>query len=179
WLRWMCRRSCRFRPRAARASSRLCGSGWGWRLALRSPSSSSTWTRRCVSGDSLNGWGCWCWPKCRIRRDRDSLGRSGQTNIATESLAEGTMQLQEYLRILWRRGWIMIALAVLTAAAAFGFSLIVKQRAPLYKSTIDILVQPARSDFGQAQAAKQLLGTYQRWLNSSYRAADVIENLQL
>ncbi len=89
------------------------------------------------------------------------------------------MQFQEVLRILWRGGWIMIVRAVLTAAAAFGFSLIVKQRAPLYKSTIDILVQPARSDFGQAQAAKQLLGTYQRWLNSSYRAADVIENLQL
>jgi capsular polysaccharide biosynthesis protein len=89
------------------------------------------------------------------------------------------MQLQTYLKILWRRGWIMILLAVLTAAAAFGFSLIIRERAPLYKSTIKILVQPAQTDFGQAQAAKQLLGPYEAWLNSTYRAADVIDILQL
>jgi capsular polysaccharide biosynthesis protein len=89
------------------------------------------------------------------------------------------MQLQTYLKILWRRGWIMILLAVLTAAAAFGFSLIIRERAPLYKSTVKILVQPAQTDFGQAQAAKQLLGPYEAWLNSTYRAADVIDTLQL
>lgn len=89
------------------------------------------------------------------------------------------MQLQQYMRILWRRGWIMLLLAVLTAAAAFGFSQIIKERAPLYKSTVTILVKPARTDFGQAQAAKALLGQYQSWLESSYRAQDVIETLQL
>lgn len=89
------------------------------------------------------------------------------------------MQLQQYMRILWRRGWIMLLLAVLTAAAAFGFSRIIEERAPLYKSTVTILVKPARTDFGQAQAAKALLGQYQSWLESSYRAQDVIESLQL
>lgn len=89
------------------------------------------------------------------------------------------MQLQTYLRILWRRGWIMVAMAVVTAAAAFGFSLIIRERAPIYQSTARILVQPARTDLGQAQAAKQLLGPYEVWLNSTYRAAEVIDNLQL
>lgn len=89
------------------------------------------------------------------------------------------MQLQEYLRILWQRGWIMILLAVLTAAAAFGFSLIVEERAPLYKSTVNILVKPATTDWGQAQAAKALLGQYEAWIYSSYRAQDVINNLNL
>lgn len=89
------------------------------------------------------------------------------------------MQLQAYVRILLRRGWIMLLLAAITAVAAFGFSLIVKQRAPLYKSTIEIQVRPARTDFGQAQAAKQLLGSYEAWLYSSYRARDVIDRLQL
>lgn len=89
------------------------------------------------------------------------------------------MQLQNYLRILWRRGWIMVVLAVVTAAAAFGFSLIIRERAPIYQSTARILVQPARTDLGQAQAAKQLLGPYEVWLNSTYRAQDVIDNLQL
>nr|MBN1230194.1 hypothetical protein [Anaerolineae bacterium] len=89
------------------------------------------------------------------------------------------MQLQQYLKIIWRRGWIMVVLSVITAVAAYGFSLIVKERAPLYQSTVKILVQPARSDFGQAQAAKQLLGPYEAWLNSTYRAADVIDTLKL
>lgn len=89
------------------------------------------------------------------------------------------MQLQAYMRILLRRGWIMVLLAVITAVAAFGFSLIIKERAPLYKSTVKILVQPARSDFGQAQAAKQLLGPYEAWLYSTYRAQEVIELQQL
>jgi len=89
------------------------------------------------------------------------------------------MQLQNYFRILWRRGWIMVTLAILTAVAAFVSSLIIKQRAPLYKSTVEILVQPARSDFGLAQAAKQLLGPYEAWLDSSYRAGEVIEVLDL
>mgnify|MGYP000697206450 CR=1 FL=1 len=89
------------------------------------------------------------------------------------------MQLQTYARILWRRGWIMLALAVIAAVAAFAFSAIKEERDPVYKSTILILVQPARTDFGQAQAAKTLLRSYVAWMDSNYRAADVIDVLQL
>jgi capsular polysaccharide biosynthesis protein len=89
------------------------------------------------------------------------------------------MQLQTYMRILWRRGWIMLALAVITAVAAFAFSAIMEERAPVYKSTIRILVQPKRTDFGQAQAAKTLLRSYVTWMDSNYRAAEVIDLLQL
>ncbi len=87
--------------------------------------------------------------------------------------------MQTYARILWRRGWIMLLLAVIMAAAAFGFSTIMEKRAPVYKSTIKILVQPARTDFGQAQAAKTLLRSYVAWMDSNYRAAEVIDRLQL
>lgn len=89
------------------------------------------------------------------------------------------MQLQTYFRILRRRGWIMLLLAVITAVAAFGFSTIMEERAPIYKSTLKILVQPSRTDFGQAQAAKILLRSYVAWMDSNYRAADVIDLLQL
>src|SRR5262245_40347565 len=89
------------------------------------------------------------------------------------------MQLQAYWRIIRRRGWIIALTAVLVAVAALAFSLIVKARAPVYKSTIKILVQPSRTDFGQAQAAKTLLDSYVAWMDSNYRAADVIEALQL
>lgn len=73
----------------------------------------------------------------------------------------------------------MLLLAIIAAAAAFGFSRIMLARAPVYKSTIKILVQPLRTDFGQAQAAKILLDSYVAWMDSDYRAADVIDALQL
>ncbi len=86
------------------------------------------------------------------------------------------MELRDYFRILRQRGWLILVLMVLTAAAAFGFS---KIQTPVYESTLRLLVKPGRTDFGQAQAAKELLSSYQQWLYSSYRAQDVIDVLQL
>ena len=86
------------------------------------------------------------------------------------------MELSDYLRILRQRGWIIVAMALLTAAAAFGFS---RMQTEVFKSNLTLLVRPARTDFGQSQAAKELLGNYELWLNSSYRAQQVINQLQL
>ena len=86
------------------------------------------------------------------------------------------MALGDYFRILRQRGWIIILLAVLTAGAAYGFSRI---QTTVYESSLKLLVRPARSDFGQSQAARELLGNYEQWLHSSYRAQDVIDDLQL
>ena len=86
------------------------------------------------------------------------------------------MKINDYTRILRQRGWLIILLALLTAVAAFGFS---KIQTPVYESNLRILVQPARTDFGQAQAAQQLLRGYVQWINSSYRAASVIDELKL
>lgn len=86
------------------------------------------------------------------------------------------MELSDYLRILHQRGWIILLLAVLTAVAAFGFS---QTQPELHESTLKLLVRPARTDFGQSQAARELLGNYEQWLRSSYRADAVIEILQL
>ena len=86
------------------------------------------------------------------------------------------MEIGDYLRILRQRGWLIILMSVLTAAAAFGYS---KIQPTVYESSLRLLVQPARTDFGQAQAAKQLLRGYVQWINSSYRANDVINELQL
>jgi capsular polysaccharide biosynthesis protein len=86
------------------------------------------------------------------------------------------MALGDYFRILRQRGWIIILLAVLTAGAAYGFSRI---QPVVYESSLKLLVRPARTDFGQSQAARELLGNYEQWLRSSYRAQDVINKLQL
>lgn len=89
------------------------------------------------------------------------------------------MQLQDYWVILRRRGWIMFLLATLVAISAYVFSQIMEERAPVYKSTVKILVQPARTDFGLVQSAKILLDSYVSWLNSNYRAQEVIDTLHL
>lgn len=86
------------------------------------------------------------------------------------------MELSDYFRIIRQRGWLIVVLMGLTAAAAFGFS---KMQTPVYQSNLRLLVQPSRTDFGQAQAAKTLLTSYEQWLYSSYRAQAVINNLQL
>ena len=86
------------------------------------------------------------------------------------------MTINEYLRILWRRGWILALVAVLAAASAFVFS---KLQTPIYKSTIYVLVQPARTDFGLTQSAKILLRSYVAWMDTDNRAKDVIDALQL
>src|SRR3990172_8610272 len=86
------------------------------------------------------------------------------------------MPLTDYVRILWRRGWILALMAVLTAVAAFVFS---QLQTPVYQSTIRVLVQPARTDFGLTQSAKILLRSYVAWMDTECVAADVIDALQL
>jgi len=86
------------------------------------------------------------------------------------------VELRDYVRILRQRGWVIVVMAVLTAVAAFGFS---KMQTELYESNLKMLVLPSRTDFGQAQAAKELLRSYEQWLYSRYRAQAVINELQL
>ena len=60
------------------------------------------------------------------------------------------MELGDYLRILRRKGWIILLVAALTALAAFGFS---KMQTNVYKSTLNLLVRPSRRVFEAADAA--------------------------
>lgn len=85
------------------------------------------------------------------------------------------MELGDYIRILKRRGWLIILLAVLTAGAAYGFS---KAQTTVWQATSRLLIT-ARPDFGQTQAARELRRDFAVWLNSSLRAANVIDTLQL
>lgn len=85
------------------------------------------------------------------------------------------MELNDYIRILKRRWWIILLTTVLTAGAAFAFS---KMQEPTYKSSVRLLIT-SRPDFGQTQAAQALIRDFSAWLRSSYRAEDVIDELQL
>lgn len=67
-------------------------------------------------------------------------------------------------------------LMFMTAVAAFAFS---KLQTPIYKSSVEILVQPARADFGLTQSAKWLLRSYVSWIDTDTRAQEVISLLTL
>lgn len=86
------------------------------------------------------------------------------------------MNLIDYGRILLRRGWIMLLLAVLAAGGAFFIG---RGQAPVYRATQKVLIQPSRSDLGLAEASRLLLNPYRSYLDSTYIAADVIEKLRL
>jgi capsular polysaccharide biosynthesis protein len=77
---------------------------------------------------------------------------------------------------LRKRWWIIIVAIVLTAGSAFVFS---KIQHPEYTSIAEVIIEPARSDWGLAQYAKMLLRTYMTVADSDQWAQQVIDTLQL
>lgn len=81
------------------------------------------------------------------------------------------MPLKEYLRILWKRGWIIVVTAVVATASAIVFSMV--QR-PVYRSSIQLNVNPARLDLGLTQAIKWLMRNYAANIRSNATLEEVI-----
>lgn len=86
------------------------------------------------------------------------------------------MKVQDYFRILRQRGAIILLTAALTASSALIFS---KLQTPVYRSSIELSIQPARIDWGQAQTVKILLDSYVTVINTRTYAQAVIEELGL
>lgn len=86
------------------------------------------------------------------------------------------MEPADYIRILRKRWWIVAAAVVLTAGSALAFS---ELQPPEYTSTAEIVIEPARPDWGLAQSAKMLLRTYMTVIDSNRKAQEVIDKLQL
>jgi len=86
------------------------------------------------------------------------------------------MELTDYIRILYKRWWIIAVAVLLTAGSAFVFS---KLQNPRYTSTAEVIIEPARADWGLAQSAKMLLRTYMTVIDSDKKAQEVIDALQL
>lgn len=86
------------------------------------------------------------------------------------------MNLMDYASILLRRGWIMILVAVIAGASAWFLS---QRETPIYRSTQRVLIQPTRADLSLTESSKSLLGSYVQYLDSEFRAQEVIDTLQL
>ncbi len=86
------------------------------------------------------------------------------------------MKVQDYFRILRQRGMIILLTAAITASSALIFS---KLQTPVYRSSIELSIQAARIDWGQAQTVKILLDSYVTIINTHSYAQAVIEELGL
>lgn len=86
------------------------------------------------------------------------------------------MTIQEYVRILQRRGWIMVAGMLLAAAAAFGVSYLQEE---MYRATVFVSTVPARPDWGLGNTAKDLMRNFAANLQTPEIAQRVIDRAQL
>lgn len=86
------------------------------------------------------------------------------------------MTIQEYLRILQRRGWIIVVAVVLGAVAAFGISYFQED---MYRATVYVSTVPARPDWGLGNTAKDLMRNFAANLKTLENAQNVINRAQL
>lgn len=86
------------------------------------------------------------------------------------------MEIKAYLRILRRRGWIILLAALIASAAAFGFS---RLQEPIYRARILVSILPARADWGLSNSTKDLLRNFQTNLLTHRMAQKVIDRAQL
>lgn len=88
------------------------------------------------------------------------------------------MDLRDYVKILLKRGWIIILVTLVTTLSAIGFS---KVQSPLYQAIINLNVRPSRiTDWGSLNSIKIILRNY-AWniKNDVARAREVDDALQL
>ncbi len=86
------------------------------------------------------------------------------------------MELGAYFDILRRRGWIILLVAVLAAAGAFGVSRI---QTKIYRATARVSAVPARPDWGLGNSAKDLLRNFVNNIATHDMANQVIAREQL
>lgn len=86
------------------------------------------------------------------------------------------MQLRDYFRILIKRGWIIVLLAVITTSSAIVVS---RLQTPVYRSTVLINVWSGRLDWGLQQTIKGLMHNYAGEITSRRTATEVVNRLQL
>lgn len=86
------------------------------------------------------------------------------------------MTIQDYARILRRRGWVIVAAVLLAGGAAFGISAL---QTEMYRATIQVSTVPARPDWGLGNTAKDLMRNFAINIQTPEMAQKVIERAQL
>ncbi len=86
------------------------------------------------------------------------------------------MEIADYLRILKKRGWITVLVAIVAAVTAFAVS---RMQTPIYSASVKLSVNPARADWGLSNTTKDLLRNYAENIRTHKMAQEVIDRAQL
>jgi len=86
------------------------------------------------------------------------------------------LDLKDYVRVLQKRGWIILLVAAVTAVATFAFC---KLQTVTYRSSIQLNVIPARLDWGLQQTIKGLMRNYSGQIKSRTLVESVVNRQQL
>ncbi len=86
------------------------------------------------------------------------------------------MELKEYLDLARRRGWIVVLVAVIAAASAFGFA---RLQTPIYKATMEVTIQPNRADLGLTESVAKLTASYISIVFTRKNAVEINKRLKL
>ena len=93
------------------------------------------------------------------------------------------MEIQAYLKILRRRWWILVLLPLITAGSAFGVSKFLMSEYvpgyPVYRASVQLIVEPARPDLGLTTSVKALLRSYVVRLDTNIMARKIIDEAKL
>lgn len=84
------------------------------------------------------------------------------------------VSLLEYLRVLIMRGWILALCAVLGAGAMFAVS---QRQTVVYRSTIQVIFEPASASQGISAAMNSLLRSYVVRVHTTDVATEIVEDL--
>ncbi len=86
------------------------------------------------------------------------------------------MTVGDYLALARRRWWIVLLTAMVAAASALVFS---RLQTPIYKSSMEVFIQPARADFGLSETSRKLIASYVAIVHSKRNGERIAADLQL
>ena len=84
------------------------------------------------------------------------------------------VSLLEYLRVLIMRGWILALCAILGAGAMFVVS---QQQTVVYRSTMQVIFEPAAASQGVSAALNSLLRSYVVRVHTNAVASEIVDDL--
>ena len=86
------------------------------------------------------------------------------------------MTIQEYIRIIRKRGWIVILSVLLAAIAGYAISSLQEN---VYRATVHVSTVPARPDWGLGNTAKDLMRNFSLNITTPENAQRVIDRAKL
>jgi capsular polysaccharide biosynthesis protein len=86
------------------------------------------------------------------------------------------LQITDYLKIFWKRRWLILIIAIIAVASSYGFS---KMQPRVYQASVKLLAEPSKPDYGLDLFLRSRLSSYQQLLSTREMAQQVIDKGQL